>query len=58
MHRRATRRAESVAELRGMIRERRETSRRHVAGDELAARLSEAFSVPSDRRARERRRAG
>ena len=55
IHRRASKRADSVAELRALVRDRRETSRRKLAGDELAGRLSEAFAVPSNRRVRERR---
>jgi hypothetical protein len=59
VHRRASRRAESVAELRGLCRERRESTRRRASRDELAARLSEAFAVPSNRRrSPERRRVG
>ena len=58
MHRRAERKAETASELRGMLRDRREPrTRRRPIPDELGARLIEAFSASSDRRAiGERRR--
>ncbi len=51
MHRRAARPAETPSELRAMMRERRESRRRLPIPDELGARLIEAFSTPSERRA-------
>ena len=51
MHRRAARKAETQAELRAMLRDRRESRRRQPIPDELGARLIEAFSAPSERRA-------
>jgi urease accessory protein UreF len=57
MYRRAERKAETASELRSMLRDRRETRRRRPIPDELGARLIEAFSVSSNRRAvGERRR--
>jgi hypothetical protein len=56
MHRRAERKAESVRELRSMMRDRRETKRRLPIPDELGARLIEAFGTPSERRASGERR--
>jgi len=51
MHRRAARKAETVSDLRAMMRDRRDTRRRHPIPDELGARLIEAFSTSSERRA-------
>jgi hypothetical protein len=51
MHRRRERPAANVAELRAALRDRRETRRRRPIPDELGARLIEAFSAPSERRA-------
>ena len=51
MHRRAERKAETAGELRAMLRDRRETRRRRPIPDELGARLIEAFSASSERRA-------
>lgn len=57
MYRRAERKAETAADLKAMLKNRRETRRRMPIPDELGARLIEAFSVSSDRRAvGERRR--
>ncbi len=51
MYRRAERKVETAGELRTMLRERRESRRRLPIPDELGARLIEAFSTPSNRRA-------
>jgi hypothetical protein len=51
MYRRAARRAETAADLRAMLRDRRETKRRRPIPDELGAKLIDAFSVSSERRA-------
>ncbi len=51
MYRRAERKVETAGELRTMLRDRRESRRRLPIPDELGARLIEAFSTPSDRRA-------
>jgi hypothetical protein len=51
MHRREARPAETASELRAMLRNRRESRRRMPIPDELGARLIEAFSTPSERRA-------
>jgi len=57
MHRRAERKAETESQLRSMLKNRRETRRRMPCPDELGAKLIEAFSTPSERRAvGERRR--
>jgi urease accessory protein UreF len=57
MHQRSQRKAENALELRRMLRDRRETKRRRPIPDELGARLIEAFSTSSNRRAvGERRR--
>ena len=57
MHRRSERKAETESELRAMLRNRRESKRRRPIPDELGARLIEAFSMSSNRRAvGERRR--
>ncbi len=56
MHERSERKADSARELRAMLRERRESSRRQPIPDELGARLIEAFSRPSNRRASNDRR--
>jgi hypothetical protein len=56
MHRRADRKAETVTDLRSMMRDRRGTRRRHPIPDELGARLIEAFSTPTERRAANDRR--
>jgi hypothetical protein len=58
MHRRAERKADTASELRAMLRDRREPrTRRRPIPDELGARLIEAFSTSSNRRAvGERRR--
>ena len=56
MHRRSERKAESAAELRAMLRDRRESRRRRPIPDELGARLIEAFSSQSERRAAGERR--
>jgi hypothetical protein len=51
MHRRAPRKAETASALRAMLRDRRDGRRRQPIPDELGARLIEAFSAPSNRRA-------
>jgi len=51
MHRRSARKAETESELRSMLRDRRESRRRTPIPDELGARLIEAFSASSERRA-------
>jgi hypothetical protein len=51
MHRRSERKAASASALRAMVSDRREMSRRQTAPDELAARLIDAFSARSNRRA-------
>ena len=51
IHRRAVPKAESARELRAIVRDRRETRRRMPIPDELGAKLIEAFSAPSERRA-------
>jgi hypothetical protein len=56
MHRREPRKAETEAELRAALRDRRESLRRRPIPDELGARLIEAFSSPSERRASNDRR--
>jgi hypothetical protein len=56
MHRRAARKADTATELRSMLRNRRDTKRRQPIPDELGARLIEAFSMSSDRRAAGERR--
>jgi hypothetical protein len=56
MHRREERKAETERELRAMLRDRRDSHRRRPIPDELGARLIEAFSAPSDRRASGERR--
>lgn len=55
MHQRVGFAAESRGELRSMLRERRETTRRLPIPDELGARLIEAFSTETERRGVERR---
>jgi hypothetical protein len=55
MHERSERKAGSTAELRAMLRDRRESPRRLPIPDELGARLIEAFSTSSERRAGDRR---
>jgi hypothetical protein len=56
MHRRAEGQASSVRELKAMLRDRRDTSRRMPIPDELGARLIDAFSAPQERRAATDRR--
>jgi hypothetical protein len=51
MYRRAERKVETASELRAMLKNRRETRRRLPIPDELGARLIEAFSWSSERRA-------
>jgi hypothetical protein len=51
MHRRSERKATSALALRAMLRDRRELPRRQIVPDELAARLIDAFSARSNRRA-------
>ena len=57
MHRRMLERAETEGELRTMLRERRDTTRRRPIPDELGARLIDAFSTRAERRVGDRRRA-
>lgn len=55
MHKRSVKTASSIAELRGMLRDRRRAhDRRSLQIDELGAQLSEAFS--DDKRAANDRR--
>ena len=51
MHRREERKAETESQLRAMLRNRRESRRRLPTPDELGAKLIEAFSASTDRRA-------
>jgi hypothetical protein len=51
MHRRSKRKAQSTRELKAMLRDRRDTKRRHPIPDELGARLIDAFSTSVERRA-------
>ena len=55
MHQRIGFAAAKPSELRAMLRDRRETTRRLPIPDELGARLIDAFSTQSERRGRDRR---
>ncbi|CAN5257422.1 hypothetical protein BH09MYX1_BH09MYX1_67000 [soil metagenome] len=50
MHRRMSTPANSATELRGTLRQRRNTARRGEGGDELGMKLSDAFSNLERRR--------